>query len=891
MNSHRITIADPSLVRSAQHRSASSNSTRPPIFTTSQKKRAVFGKSMSPLLEASPHCEEESFSQDDCSSQQSEPIAQRRQLGEWSKEVFQRKKKSSPVQEERKFLGRKQIIPQADANREGHLTSLQVVHPSFKRHARQIRYDDLQQIEDLNTRRKTEMTLSYSLDLPQEAVSPQLGDDNEYSRMEQLKRFSIRTPVANTFNPRAPTSWILDGNEPSREYLAENYPLFCDIISFDTNPVNWKRENKLEQLPFYAKARRVKVLMCTWNVNQGVFSREEIDKWTQDVESSPDIVCCGLEELEMSFDAIITGKKFSEKSVLWDNLIFESINRFEKKYFRLGYYQLCGVVLYVFFHERMENHIEEVGFADCRVGAMSGKLANKGGVAYRMKVYDSTISFVGSHLAAHQQFWEKRNSDWAEIAKMKIPYFNGKSLKIEKIGVLDNDVVVWMGDLNYRIEMTDFDVRKNLKSKNLEKLRKHDQLLTTIKEGKAFKHFEEGLIEFMPTFKICIGEGTYKGNRIPSWCDRVLWKIENRHNVECVKYTSHELYPSDHKPVTCLLDIDVQEVDDAKQKEVEFYLNKVEQKYRDILIPNVSITPQTISVQYVELFKKFKTQIELKNKGKIKTKYKVEGSVNGIFSEDWLTLKNCEGTLNIFEGLGNIKMEIEVCISQENAWMYQDRNMLLKKITIVFGTNEKVSQSFTVQVKTPPSVIGMRLESLNRMPRPMCGPFKKTIIYTEAPFLIPKEIFRTVDHIVKHYTVGCFTKSEKVQEDDIYNVITKLNKEEEFDVWPLEVFCESLLLLLSALSKPVGYFGYTENEILSDSVLLQQIRFMIPDEYRRLFTYIVAFLKDLVSKGEDENNLINRFAPHLFRCYNKEKVPPFVHFLKIFFKESVHVSI
>ncbi|BFU21533.1 inositol polyphosphate-5-phosphatase, putative [Entamoeba histolytica HM-1:IMSS-B] len=695
--------------------------------------------------------------------------------------------------------------------------------------------------------------------------------------------FTKFTPKTTEFQPIAPMSWILEGKEPTREEISSNIELYSDMTTFISNKDLWRKNNLLDHLSYYADSERISVLACTWNVNQCVFSRGEIDRLTSGIKNKPDIIVIGLEELEMSFDAIITGKKFSDKSIQWEALIQESINRGQNTYIELGYYQLCGVVLYVFFDERLKNHITDVGYGDIRVGAMSGKLANKGGVAYRMRIYNSTICFVVSHLAAHQNFCDKRNEDWNEISKMKIRYFDVGSGCRKVVELLQHDVVIWMGDLNYRIDMDDVEVRKCMKMKNYLELIKHDQLLYCMQSNKVFNHFCEAAIKFAPTFKIKIGkQGMYEENRIPSWCDRVLWKTENRHNVEVKEYMSHELYCSDHKPVTCFMSIDLQRINIKLQQTVINYLDKVEKIYSKVVCPKIIIEPSIITIDQIKLFEKYQFKVQLKNIGKFGTCYEIENGDGRIFKDEWLSIKKCEGFIDILEGKDVVSIDCEICIDEKYVWMYQEQNSLMKVIKIKLGEgNEFIT--FSIVLKTTPNIIGMNLETLNRLNKPLISNDKIQKKYQPIPFFIPKEIYRLIDYIIQHYEPNCFVKKDPCNylKEQLIEVIQCLNKEKEFISGPIQLYCDALLLVLSGLHKCVIFYSFTDSDlVLNDQTLLQVVNFIIPDEYNHLFVYLITFLKKLICLGENELLLISRFTPPIFRCFDPNKLLPFTHFLE-----------
>ena len=43
-------------------------------------------------------------------------------------------------------------------------------------------------------------------------------------------------------------------------------------------------------------------------------------------------------------------------------------------------------------------------------------------------------------------------------------------------------------------------------------------------QGRAFGGFEEGALQFRPTYRVVVGSDAYDPKRCPAWTDRVLWK-------------------------------------------------------------------------------------------------------------------------------------------------------------------------------------------------------------------------------------------------------------------------------------------------------------------------------------------------------------------------------
>ena len=122
-----------------------------------------------------------------------------------------------------------------------------------------------------------------------------------------------------------------------------------------------------------------------------------------------------------------------------------------------------------------------------------------------------------------------------------------------------SDVIFWMGDLNYRLEMKCEEAHTAISAGNISFLKSRDQLANGISRGHTFPGFREGdVTSFPPTYKFDPGTNTYDSSpkrRCPSWCDRILWRVMPndgpvKFDVTALTYSSISSYSSsDHKPV------------------------------------------------------------------------------------------------------------------------------------------------------------------------------------------------------------------------------------------------------------------------------------------------------------------------------------------------------
>lgn len=261
---------------------------------------------------------------------------------------------------------------------------------------------------------------------------------------------------------------------------------------------------------------------------------------------------------------------------------------------------MVGVGLLVF--ARPDLLPTSIRTARIPTGAISGALGNKGAVAASLQLGASSLCVVSAHLAAHRGDVAGRNANYHSIIERDcfrrglpgaVKEEGSRSVpSVEKnacrdgFGVLDNDVVLWLGDLNYRFQkdVEDERVIEFVKKQDYASLTKLDQLCAAMASKQAFSThgFREHALAFAPTYKYATNSDTYdfelpqeekekRKIRCPAWCDRVLWRVspttpraphEATEAVQCVEYDRADprLRASDHRPVHCVLAVSLRHV-------------------------------------------------------------------------------------------------------------------------------------------------------------------------------------------------------------------------------------------------------------------------------------------------------------------------------------------
>ena len=174
---------------------------------------------------------------------------------------------------------------------------------------------------------------------------------------------------------------------------------------------------------------------------------------------------------------------------------------------------------------------------------------------------DSSVCLVNCHLAAGQTQTTSRNNDVTAILQSEVLPAESQATmpgSVFKGGgdgsmILDHEICILHGDLNYRIDTMSRDtVIKAIITNNLSKLLERDQLLVARRRNPTFviRCLKEAPIAFAPTYKYDIGSDKYdtsEKRRAPAWCDRILYREAGA--VRQVNYGRCDFRLSDHRPV------------------------------------------------------------------------------------------------------------------------------------------------------------------------------------------------------------------------------------------------------------------------------------------------------------------------------------------------------
>ncbi|KAK0212373.1 DNase I-like protein [Desarmillaria ectypa] len=553
------------------------------------------------------------------------------------------------------------------------------------------------------------------------------------------------------------------------------------------------------------------------------------DPYTQ---NQPDVFVLGFQELDLSTEALIysTG---TAKEDAWRMAIFAALGEWGEHYVKLASKQLVGMLIIIIVKDSLKDCFGDVRTSAAGAGIM-GIMGNKGGTAIQLAFTPppmegiltqgpTVLTFVNSHLAAFDVMVDRRNADYADLSKRLD--FGGPDAG-ETTTLWESDAVFWMGDLNYRIDLPDLDVRAILSGEcwegnRFESLLPYDQLKNAIRSQKAFAVFTEFPITHRPTYRFSQGSLTdtmgYDIKRKPAWTDRILHVFSPSHvRVKQTRYGGHqEITISDHKPLSAdfVVDVDVYNKNHTLAVAKALYRQLEDIESQENL--KVKVEPSGVSLGRVSYKRKRTHALQVKNLGKVPCTFRfVPIEPSAELYPSWL---HAEPITGLIMPRSSVEITITVHVDEESAvllneaYLTRTSNRQQLDCTLILRTLGSGGKDSFVVVggEWEPTCFAVPLATLARLSGPISRPQTRLLEEGEG-VNAPREVMRLIEWLMACPREALQTKNlfSSHHSGDITEMQKCLDTGSHFpsSVSP-SLALAALLVLLSALPESVMPHG------------------------------------------------------------------------------------
>ena len=315
------------------------------------------------------------------------------------------------------------------------------------------------------------------------------------------------------------------------------------------------------------------VFTTTYNAGMQALAPSELPLWLPGAANTSqphppsmyDVICVSMQECTDSINVIA--------SLIHTYLGVEH-------YTCVGQKATWAIHVVLFVRTSLAYCVSNVQTSSVSVGFLAGLMANKAGVAVSCNFHSLSCIFICAHLAAHTEKLSDRNRQFAEIDSFLVCGANNScsigsasSAPAALDACLRFDVCYFMGDLNYRVDMTAEQHRypsqaqqhrvvlEMLQQRRLPQLfKRYDQLQLSQRAQLAFAGFHEGVVQFAPSYKFALHKKTNARKRTVAHQDMGFYrdsslsgrdrkrshrvKSSSRRKASSITYTVNSIGPS-----------------------------------------------------------------------------------------------------------------------------------------------------------------------------------------------------------------------------------------------------------------------------------------------------------------------------------------------------------
>ncbi|KAG9392467.1 phosphoinositide 5-phosphatase [Carpediemonas membranifera] len=326
----------------------------------------------------------------------------------------------------------------------------------------------------------------------------------------------------------------------------------------------------------------VVVHFITWNMNGALPLQRMIDGLFASINSSINVVVFATQESVNSIERSILFRSKDQ----WIRVLTTALG---DGWTLVAQHGMQALHIAVYVRDELDGRVTCVQPVHIPTGPAG--LATKGCVAVGLCISGTPFMFMGSHFTAFQEQVAARNADYTrtynELPVTRCPHQivstrrtlrginplspnQGRRSSIlatisplhyqyqeQETPLSRFDNIIWGGDFNYRCNVDRDEADALIAHRDLKGLLDTDQLAAARFDDGVFEGFVEPKIAFLPTYKFDSGSNIYDTSskrRIPSFCDRVLFRSRAKYRPVVEAYTSHpNILWSDHRPVSLTL--------------------------------------------------------------------------------------------------------------------------------------------------------------------------------------------------------------------------------------------------------------------------------------------------------------------------------------------------
>jgi len=490
----------------------------------------------------------------------------------------------------------------------------------------------------------------------------------------------------------------------------------------------------------FTKYRTISGFAGTWNCG-GTSPSASLVPWLQTVHS-PELVVLGLQEICKLTASNMLGNE--ERTQQWTTFLISEVQAaYSLQYRVIDVKALVGLLLVTLVCEDLKELINPKSISNCSVKlGCHGTVGNKGAVGISFSLGDTSICIVNCHLAPFKDYFQERNDHIHRILeKLKFP---------PNTGVYEHDLVLWLGDLNYRLDNLPAErIAALITNQAYTELSHYDQLLFARDQQLALLEFQEAPLAFQPSYKFIPNSSEYyfghgEKKREPSWCDRVLWRGEVTPQV----YTSFlDLSQSDHKPVSLTFSTPVKTVNPVLLKEITTDI------YAQIDILHLNSMPRLKLSSTLLIFPQAKyRQIQtlpliLTNESDRKVTFRFRNETECKQIGSWVSITPNSGSIDAKDML---QLEFSMLLTHIHM---QKAAVSPACLSCIFVLSVEEGSDHFIEVKCDflPSAFGAAIEDLKRIVGPvrsLSTSIQETAKLSTAELPLPKELWRLLEYIV-----------------------------------------------------------------------------------------------------------------------------------------------